>query len=742
MTEGDVLMMFRFSLATALFACLFAPSDQTLAAETVAVVVGEEASDLERFAAEELAGQFGRVFEDVNAAVSDSLPDVADAFILVGSPESNPHVKQQIGDDWPTLSDQGLFIRSVDGEDGVTLIVGGGSPAATLWSVYELGHQLGIRYLLFGDIDPAEKQPFDLSGYDIVQEPVLRSRTWRTINDFPVGPESWGLADHERVLRQLAKLKYNRLMLQVYPWQPFVQYEYAGVAKQTAVLWYGEAFPIDRDSAGRKAFLGKELFENPDFAGLSNPDEMTQAGIAHVHGLIELAHSLGMSVGISISPLEFPREFQSVLKGSDTARGINDLTIIPGADQGPTDETLRGLTTAKIRAYLETYPNLDTLYLTMPEFPEWDQHAEEAWELLSPRLKGSDLSLQTLLDAAAQRMLIATGSRGEQAVKGNVVGLAFFHALLEDEQLLQRPDGDFVDLVITAVDPVLFPVLDEVVPPGAATLNFIDYTARRVAANRELLEAVPADKVDSRLILTLADDNVGVLPQSGLRSIASLVTDLKDLGWDGFSTRYWIPAELDSVVYSLSRASWDPDASCEDETLKLWEHLTSDPDAAERLQIAWNHLEDATDVIDENGLGFAFPVPGMLMKHYVAEPEPEWWQESIDHYTQYMIELYRANGAADPRAKDVLFYYAKRGEYVLEYWAAVQAVRAAAIAREAGDSEGALTQLETALEQMYNCINTLADVARDQSDLGLIAVLNAYAYRPLLAEVERLAEEE
>ena len=34
------------------------------------------------------------------------------------------------------------------------------------------------------------------------------------------------------------------------------------------------------------------------------------------------------------------------------------------------------------------------------------------------------------------------------------------------------------------------------------------------------------------------------------------------------------------------------------------------------------------DVIDERDLGFAFPVPGMMMKHASAEPVPEWWEEA------------------------------------------------------------------------------------------------------------------
>ena len=127
------------------------------------------------------------------------------------------------------------------------------------------------------------------------------------------------------------------------------------------------------------------------------------------------------------------------------------------------------------------------------------------------------------------------------------------------------------------------------------------------------------------------------------------------------------------------------------------------------------------------------------MKHYRPDPVPEWWQEVTDAYTQYMIELYRAHGSISGDARDMLFYYAKRGEYALEYLAAVKAVREAAIAKQKGDLEAALEHLETALESTYNCINTLSDVARDQSDRGVIAVLNKFAYRPLLVEYEKVA---
>ncbi|MFP6676671.1 MAG: hypothetical protein VB878_16425 [Pirellulaceae bacterium] len=712
------------------------------AAQRVHVVIGANAPKIEQYAADELAAMLPRLFADVEGVVATKIPNRAAYIIMIGSPATNPEIKRAIGTGWPVLSDQGVVLKSHESSRGQQLIIGGGSPTATLWAVYEFGHHLGARYLLRGDMYPNTPKSLSLADFDHTSEPQLRTRTWRTINDFAVGPESWSIEEHRRVLKQLAKLKFNRLLLQVYPWQPFVDYEFAGVKKQTAMLWYGEQYPVNGETVGKKVFRGQTRFENPHFSGCTTPTEMSVAGKSYVQGIIATAKELGMSVGIGISPLEFPREFQRVLPESRVGRGLNSLTIIPTAEQGPRDATLRKLVATKIRAYIKTYPDLDSIYLTIPEFPEWGQHAHAAWNILKPGLAKDAPSLEELLQTASDRSLIASGDRGIQSVKGNIVALAFLKELLKDESLLESPNGHAVNLVITGIDPALYSLLPFVIPENAGTLHFVDYTARRVLANREMLEVVPTKKVESQLILTLADDNVGILPQSATASLEQLVSHLKTNNWSGFSTRYWIPAELDPDIYHLSRASWDVHLTAEAAHKELWTTATGNESASNRLWMARQHLEHATNLIDKNDLGFAFPVKGMLMKHYIASPIPQWWEEANESYTQYMIELYRANGAIAGDAKPILFYYAKRGEYVLEYLAAVKAVREAALAKKAGDTEMAIEQLEVALEQMYNCINTLSDVARDQSDRGLIAVLNAYAYRPLLAEYEKLADSE
>ena len=712
------------------------------ASETVLVVVGSQAPALERDAATELASQWKKLFGVDTTLINDKAPAVG-ATVLIGSPTTNPAVARAVGKTWPNITDQGLVIRRAQSSTGrEVLVVGGGSPAATFWAVCELGHRLGIRYTFRQDFFPPQTR-FTLPELNIVEEPELRTRMWRTINDFAIGPESWGLAEHKTFIRQLAKMKFNRILLSVYAWQPFVDYQFRGVQRQTALHWFGEILKVDGDTPGRVAFKGAKIFENPDFVGLTTYKQKIAAGKKLMTGVIDVSHSLGMTVGLSTSVLEFPKEFAGALPGSAKVHQLKSLTIGPGPQHKPDDPILGQLIATRIRAFLKTYPGLDALYVSVPEFPEWNAHATTAWSELNERQNLGDMTLEKLVTSARNRKLIASGDRGEASIKGNVVGMAFFCRLFDDGKLLRKPDGSKVELVIRQPDPALFPILDRVLPKGAATLNFVDYTARRISESKELLAQLPAKKVKASLIMTLADDNVGVLAQSTTQHIDTLIREIRKLGWDGFSTRYWIPGELDSTVHYLSRASWDPKATRVSAHHDLWEGILGNRAGSERLLIGWNHLEDATHTLDKNAIGFGFPVPGMFLKHNSPGEPPKWFNDVNEHYTQWMIELYRVQGAPLYRngSKQLLFYYAKRSEFNVAYLGAVKALKAAATARKAKDLDMAIEQMETAMDQLNGAMTSLADVAQGQSDRGLIATLANFAYRPLVAEYEKLLDE-
>ncbi len=708
---------------------------RAMAGPQVDVVVGPHAPELERFAATELAGQFKQLFE-AEVTITDKLPAKSTHLILIGSLGTNPAIGR-LGAKLPKLSDQGHLLRYIGAGNQPALVVGGGSPVATLWAVYELGQRLGIRYMLFGDLFPVAKPELNFEKFDVVLEPTLRLRTWRTLNDFPIGPESWGLAEQVQVLKQLAKLKYNRILLAVYPWQPFVDFEFKGIKKQTGVLWYGYRYPVDGDTAGRAAFRGARLFENPDIAGKNSYAERVDAGTKLARGIIAAAEKLGMSTALALSPLEFPKEFAPALPGAKSMVGLENLTVGPGATQRTDDSTLMALVKAQIRAYLTTYPDVDAVYLTLPEFPEWSEQAEDAWKTLAARTGiGGTTSLEKLTAVARDRKLISSRERGVQALRGNVTALEFFNRLMADRELWRLPGGRTAKVVITDIDSALFPVLDKVLPPGTATLNFVDYTARRVAQHRDLLKQVPARAVPSSLILTLADDNVGVLPQMAHTSLAALVDELRADGWEGFSTRYWVVGDLDLSTYFLSRAGFDPKITPRAALDELLTPVLGEG-TAERTIKAFDLVEQATNLIDEHDIGFSFPIPSVVMKHYASsDPVPEWWGQVKERYLQAMDEMYRVNTRSRDGNRDFSLYWARRCEFGAEYMNCVEAVRKAGIAKAKGDRETQTAELEKAVESLHSSLNALSAVARSNSDRGIIAVLNEYGYRPLKRELE------
>ena len=706
-----------------------------LAGPRVDVVIGSKASELERFAASELAVQFQRLFEaEVN--ISDQVPVQTGPLILIGNPSTNPAL-QPLAATWPKLTDQGHLIRTVKLGNRTALVAGGGSPVATLWAVYELGHHFGIRYALYGDMYPGTLPELKLDGIDVTLEPALRTRTWRTINDFPIGPESWGLAEHESLIRQLAKLKYNRLMLAFYPWQAYVDFEFHGVRKETGLSWFGYQYPVDGDTAGRAVFRGAKLFENPDLAGKKTYAERVVAATRQARGVISAARKLGMSTGLAFSPLEFTREFASVLPGSKVLTGLERLTIGPGAKHNTRDKTLMDLVKAQIRAYLKTYPDVDAMYLSLPEFPEWGEQAEEAWKELDARSGlGKTTSLEKLTAAAKDRQITASGERGVQALRGNLTALEFFNRLLSDQELGVLPDGRRVKFIVADIDPALYPVLDKVLPAGTGTLNFVDYTARRVVENRELLRTVPVKSVPSSLILTLADDNVGVLPQMCHSSLKILIDELGANHWDGFSTRYWMIGDLDFSAYYLSRASFQPDLM-PPQALREMLLPTLGESSAGRTLKAFEEVEQATTIIDQNDIGFSFPIPDMVMKHYASSaPIPEWWAKAQGLYHSASDEMYRVNTRARDGNREFSLYLARRFEFAAEYFTCLTAVRKAGIAKAKGDTETQMAELEKAVESLHTAISALSAVARSNSDRGVIAVLNEYGYRSLKKELE------
>src|ERR1700733_1336933 len=143
------------------------------ASPRVDVVIGGDAPALERFAASELCDYLAKLYR-VDAFPERQLSPSPSAIFLIGNPDTNALVKQASETKpFPKVSDQGIVLRRTLLNGRPALIVGGGSPRATLWAVYELVERWGVRYMADRDILPEHMAALELPDLDVVMEPVF-----------------------------------------------------------------------------------------------------------------------------------------------------------------------------------------------------------------------------------------------------------------------------------------------------------------------------------------------------------------------------------------------------------------------------------------------------------------------------------------------------------------------------------------------------------------------------------------
>ncbi|MBM3890272.1 MAG: hypothetical protein FJ388_14250, partial [Verrucomicrobia bacterium] len=705
----------------------------------VGIQIGPKPGEVERYAADELASYLGKLFR-IETRPAVERPESADVLLLVGTRDTNPAVAKALGKEaWPQVSDQGIVLKRATLDGKPTLIIGGGSDAATLWAVYELVERWGVRYLLHGDVLPQTPGTFRLPDADVALEPNLKVRQWRVVNDFACGPVSWGLDEYRRVLDQLAKLRFNRVFASIYPTQPFLDLEVKGIKREKANLWYGWHYPITYDMPGRWLFGKEPEFWNPDLPRDASYKALADAGERLVHGIFAHAQHRGMQCAISATLTSFPPEFAPLLNDPQKVRQLDSMGIVPGPKTDMDDPALTELAAAVLRATANTYPKADYVVLGMPEMRQWVDQYERAWRVLDQKYRLSEKAkLEDVVAAAGRRTGYPGGAeRAVREVKGDIVSLYYFDHVINDVQAMRGTRRSDMRFIFGNIAEELFPVLSKLLPPGSETLAFVDYTASRILRRRAVLKNIPGPQTPATLHYTLHDDNVGVLPQLTTGSLHELTRDLRHHGWAGFSSRYWLIGDHDPCVAYLSRAAWHADATPE-AVYRDQIRAACGEACVEDMLTVFREVEATTVELEWHGLGLTFPIPGMMMSHWKPNPMPAELKKVRPGYQRALAAARRAQGKASAAGRKYTDYWVGRLEFGIGYLDTIEAVRRAATAEAAKKPAEALQHAETALATARRALEAYARVAGDQSDRGAIATMAEYVYRPLKAKVAQL----
>ncbi len=720
----------------------------------VSVVTAEQLDPLEQHAAEQLCHYIRELFK-VETKPSKAVSTNAEIVLLIGSPATNPAIAELPGsENWPKISEQGIVLKRTTLNDKPALIVGGGSPVATLWAVYELVERWGVRYLLHGDVLPENPGLFRLPESDIVMEPKFPVRQWRVINDFACGPESWGIADYRPVLDQLAKLKFNRIYAVVYPWQPFIDLKHNGIERKQAWLWYDFHYPISDDMPGRRLFGDIAEWWNPDLPRGGDYAAAAEAGQRHVQAILRHARSRGMQVTMSVNLAECPKEFAPLLQDHRVIyAGLGNLSVTPGPGQPIDDPKLQALSVAVLQATVDTYPEVDFLAPGLPEIPHWTDGYERAWQTLDGKYDlQSRFPVQQMITAASNRHGYAGGlERAVHEVKSNIVALYLIDKLIREQNVLAKTARPDARIMFNSMAEEVLPVLPHALPPGSETLNLLDYTPDRIVNRPGGFELGRGSPMRHNLIFTLHDDNVGLLPMLNTGSLATIADHMQDNGWAGFSTRYWLISDHDPCVAFIAKRSWDDEATPES-VYRDQITAVSGSDALPDLLTMLAELETVTVKLNQQGMGLTFPVGrGMIEQHLRAEPLPAHLVEWREHYRRALAAARAAHEKSTDRGKPYTAYWMGRLQFGAGYFDCAEAARTLASAKErlkqaqsSGDAQviadrraEVIDRAEKAVQIACETIEAFARVARDQSDRGTIAVLGEYVYQPLKDQLDK-----
>jgi hypothetical protein len=562
------------------------------------IMLNSRHSGLEFYAAAELQRCLMRLFR-ISAAISSVNGFIADSYFVIkrnDSDTADPH------------DDQTFVLKKIIYEGVPAVIISGSTSRSLLWGVYKLLEIYGMRFLTTEDIYPLRHIEFYLPDVDMICRPVFAERAWRGINVFAMGPESWGLREYRLHIDQLAKMRFNTYILNMFTHQPFVDIKLGPNERRYGDMLHAWKMTAEDPFVGKELFSGKNEFINDDFVSSSIYHDRVSCGQKLAHGIMEYAKLRGFETAITISLMEVPREYRTEENGYESWQW--------GTSPDITHPDFIKNVCRILKTYTDSYPEADRIHLGISEFrnPLLDTHG--CWEALNKKYDlDADITYAEVMEKASNRKAYPGGTeRAAAEVRGDIEALFLIDRIFNEAKPFEdtaRPD---MKIAFTDFAEELNPILYRVLPSGSRLYMAYHYTATGVAQRLEVFGDMPST-IDACHTVTLQDDNIGIVSQLTTKTTASAIDAMKkNSSWNGYMVRLWTARDLEPSIAYLAGASWDPDMTAE----KAYEdHLTAvcGKENAKKAAAAFEELESITGILDERYIGIGFPAPVNAISH-------------------------------------------------------------------------------------------------------------------------------
>ena len=280
------------------WAVILLPLNTYAVAKEIPVVVGADASDAEKFAAEELTTHLQHLYPDEHFSVAASAPP-ATSHILLGTVKSQPTLAQYVPA--ARLAKPESFVVSTAKEGDAEIgVIAGADPRGVLYGVYGIAGKAGIRLLFVvqhGTSAAARSVP-SLTDWKASDAPLFPDRAVFPWHNFLSGSSAWDLPDWQRWLTQIGRMRYNTVMVHCYGNSPIFTFDFRGKTKPVGYFTStakGCEWGTQHVNNVRRLF-GGESFTGPVFGGKISmvPDEKrTEAAIGLMQQVFKLRTAAG-----------------------------------------------------------------------------------------------------------------------------------------------------------------------------------------------------------------------------------------------------------------------------------------------------------------------------------------------------------------------------------------------------------------------------------------------------------------
>ncbi len=321
--------------------------------------------------------------------------------IIVGTPAGCDEIKHAVIEGLVDLNGFGPddhLLKSINIDGKACVVIAGLTDRAAVYGIFSFFEEIGFSFLASRTVCPETGLRTLIPEIDIK---FATKNKWRGmfVSFCMVSTSIMSLADFSNLFDNMFRMKLNRIIFYPFENEPIIDYTYKSERKlvgdisrpESGYFSYGRhwtgSFCVDDISVGREKFSPRRRVAPMEFQDVSTSDEALDMGKSFMNRIIAMATERQIGVWISFLPQFVSMNMTKHIK-SMPRKNMHWSALV-----SCTDSSAREINACRIKNMIESYPELEGIFIGIPEGFYEDPH-DESREYIKSQLAGYEEALE------------------------------------------------------------------------------------------------------------------------------------------------------------------------------------------------------------------------------------------------------------------------------------------------------------------------------------------------------------